>query len=176
VLTLGIGLARGAAILAGMIISAGMDDRARESVFVALVAGWTNAALLILPLPLFERSMIGLFSSEPLTIERAERALALLRWSTFGIATWQVLLASFAAYGATMRASVLIILGDACGLATAYAWPGSRLDAACIAWIVAGSVKGLLPMALVFAGRLRVTRVAGDVPPDAAIDTLDGGR
>lgn len=156
------GLARGGAILAGMSIGAGMHDRARKSVIVTLVAGWAIVAILIFPLPLFERALIGLFSSEPPTIERAERALMLLRWSAFGIATWQVLLASFAAYGATMRASLLIILGEVCGLATAYAWPGSRLDGACVAWIVASSVKGLLLIALVLAGRLRVTRVASD--------------
>jgi multidrug resistance protein, MATE family len=146
-----LGLAQGGAILVGQALGAELHDRARSGVRATLVIGWIVIAVFIAATA-FARPVIGLFTDDPAIARAAEHALALMRWAGLGIATWQVLLASFAAYRATARAGALLITGEVAGLVVAFAWPGSNLDGVCVAFIAANALKALLLLGL-FAAR-----------------------
>jgi Na+-driven multidrug efflux pump len=107
---------------------------------------------------MFDRPIIGLFTSEPAVADAAAHALSILRWAGFGVATWQILLASFAAHRATVRASLLIIAGEAVGLAVALVLPGPKLDAVCIAFVAANGLKAALLLGLVATGTIARAR------------------
>ena len=140
-------LAQGGSILVGQALGAGLTDRARQGVRAALISGWFVMALFVV-VTLFDRSIIGLFTSDPGITDAASHALSILRWAGFGVAAFQILMSSFAAYRATIRASLLMVGAEVVGLAVAFAWPGSALDAACFAVVAANTLKGALLLVL----------------------------
>jgi Na+-driven multidrug efflux pump len=150
-------LAQGGAILIGQSLGAGLADRARRGVRATLVAGWMVMVVFVAA-TLFDRPIIALFTSEPAIADAAAHALSILRWAGFGVATWQILLASFAAYRATVRASLLIIGGEAVGLAIALGLPGPKLDAVCIAFVAGNALKAALLLWLVATGAIARAR------------------
>jgi Na+-driven multidrug efflux pump len=152
-------LAQGGAILIGQSLGAGLVDRARRGVRATLFAGWLVMAVFILATG-FDRPVIGLFTSDPAIADAAAHALAILRWAGLGIATWQILLACFAAHRATVRASLLIIGGEAVGLAVALVLPGSYLDAVCIAFVAANGLKAALLLWLAATGIMARARAS----------------
>jgi len=159
-------LAQGGGILIGQALGAGLADRARRGVRGALLAGWVVMTVFVTA-TMFDRPIIGLFTSDPAITDAAAHALSILRWAGFGVATWQVLLASLAAHRATVRASLLMISGEAVGLTVALGLPGSKLDAVCIAFVAANGLKAALLLWLVATGtmaraRAKLTVAAAD--------------
>lgn len=150
-------LAQAGGILIGQALGAGLTDRARRGMRATLVLGW-GVMIVFIVATLFDRPVIALFTSRPEIADAAAHALSILRWAGFGVATWQILLSSFAAHRATVRASVLIIAGEAVGLAVALALPGANLDAACIAFVVANGLKAALLLWLVATGTIARAR------------------
>jgi multidrug efflux pump len=150
-------LAQAGGILIGQSLGAGLADRARRGVRGALLAAWLVMTVFVTA-TMFDRPIIGLFTSEPAVADAAAHALSILRWAGFGVATWQILLSSFAAHRATVRASLLIISGEAVGLAVALVLPGPKLDAVCIAFVAANGLKAALLLGLVATGTIARAR------------------
>ena len=137
------GVAQGGGILIGQALGAGLYDRARRSVGVLLVAGMLIMGVFV-GATLFDRPVIGLFSSDPHVVAAGVHALAILRWGLFGAATWQILLDVFAAYKTTVRAGLLMVAGELLGLVFVLVWSGSLLDRVCYAFIVSNALKAVL--------------------------------
>lgn len=68
-------------------------------------------------------------------------SIAIVRWGLFGAVTWQILLACFSAYQTTVRAGIVMVFGEAFGVALAFAWPGSPLDSVCAAFVGSNLLK-----------------------------------
>jgi Na+-driven multidrug efflux pump len=164
-------LAEGGGILVGQSLGAGDADRARRGVRAMLLAGWTVMGVFVVATA-FSRPIIGLFTDKPAVADAAAHALSILRWGGFGVATWQILLAAFAAHRATVRAGMLIISGEAVGLVVALALPGARLDAVCIAFVAANALKAVLLLGLLATGTIARARAelatAGTDPSEGA--------
>ncbi len=152
-------LAQGGGITIGQSIGARELDRARRAVGVTLVTGWIVIAGFVIA-TLFARPIVALFTADPAVANAALDAIAILRWAAFGIATWQILLGAFAAHRVTMRASLLVIGGEAVGLVVAFTWPGSYLESVCVAYVIANVVKAVLLLVLVATGSLARARAA----------------
>lgn len=165
-------LAQAGGILIGQSLGAGLADRARRCVRSTLCAGWLVMTVFVIA-TMFDRPLIGLFTSDPAVADAAARALSILRWAGFGVATWQILLSSFAAHRATVRASLLIIGGEAVGLAVALLLPGSKLDAVCIAFVAANGLKAALLVWLVAAGT--IARARANLAVAGAADAVTAG-
>ncbi|TMQ06167.1 MAG: hypothetical protein E6J90_47060 [Deltaproteobacteria bacterium] len=146
-------LAQAGGILIGQSLGAGLVDRARRGMRVTLVTGWALMAVFVIATVL-DRPVIALFTSDPAVADAAAHALSILRWAAPGVATWQILLAAFAAHRATVRASLLIVAGEAVGLAVALALPGPRLDAACIGFVAANWLKAAALLWLLATGAI----------------------
>jgi Na+-driven multidrug efflux pump len=146
-------LSQAGATLIGQALGAGLAERARGAIRTTLFAGTLIIALFI-GATVFDRPLIELFSPDGAIVDAAVRALSIMRWGLLGVATWQILLAAFAAYTRTMKASIVVILGEALGLAVACLLPGSHLDSVCISFIAASIFKAVLLLALVATGEL----------------------
>jgi len=152
-------VAEAGAILVGQCLGAGLHERARRGVRATLLAGAIVMAVFVFVTTVFDRQIVGLFTSDAAIVAAAGRALSILPWAAFGIAAWQILVQAFAAYGATMRASVFMIGGEVLGVGVALAWPGTGLDAACVGMVAANLVKGALMLWLLAAGKVKPTTV-----------------
>lgn len=159
-------VAQSGSILIGQSLGAGLRDRARRAIRAALLVGWSVMALFIAATAL-DRPIVGLFTSDPAIMEAARHALSILRWAGLGVATWQILLSCFSAHQATVRASLLMIAGEMFGLAVAFSWPGSYLDAVCVALVAANGLKGALLLGLLATGKITRAPAAAVVPPAA---------
>jgi Na+-driven multidrug efflux pump len=161
-------LAQAGGILIGQSLGAGLVDRARRTMRVTLVTGWALMVVFVVA-TVFDRPVIALFTSDPAVADAAAHALSILRWAAPGVATWQILLAAFAAHRATVRASLLILAGEAIGLAVALALPGPRLDAACIGFVAANWLKAAALLWLLATGAIVRARqkLAGDAAKGA---------
>jgi Na+-driven multidrug efflux pump len=146
-------LAQGGGILIGQSLGAGLADRARRGIRATLLAGWLAMTVFVIA-AVFDRPIIGLFTARPEIADAAAHALSILRWGGFAVATWQILLASFAAHRATVRASLLVIAGEAVGLAVALLLPGATLDAVCIGFVAGNVVKAAALLWLVATGSI----------------------
>jgi Na+-driven multidrug efflux pump len=146
-------LSQASSTLIGQALGAGLADRARGAIRTTLFGGTLIMALFI-GATMFDRPVIELFTPDGAIVDAAEHALSILRWGLLGVATWQILLAVFAAYTRTVKASVIVILGEAVGLALACLLPGSRLDSVCISFIAASVFKAALLLALLATGEL----------------------
>jgi Na+-driven multidrug efflux pump len=138
----------------GIVISqslgAGLDERAMRVVRATLLIGWSVAAVLI-GLTFFALPAVRLFTSDQEVVTATLDALSRLRWGLFGAVTWQVLLACFAAYQTTVRAGILLVVGEAFGIALAFVWPGSHLDAVCTAFVASNLLKAVAMLWLFFS-------------------------
>ena len=136
-------LSQAGAVIVGQALGANDPERARHAARAGLIAVLATAAVFVVA-TLFAAPVIGLFSSDPKIQDAAMHALGILRWAAFGIGAWQVALAASAAHRKTMKPSTLLIIGEACGLLCALAWPHNALDGVCIAFILANVVKAAL--------------------------------
>jgi Na+-driven multidrug efflux pump len=152
-----LGFARGTGIVVGQALGAGLNDRAARAVPIGLIIGLC-IALVYVGLTCFARPLIELFSSSPAIVDAAEHALGIMRWGLLAGGSWQVMLSCFAAHRATVRAGLLMIVGEACGLVVALMWRGSFLDAVSAAFIVANVTKAGLLGALLATGVLAKAR------------------
>jgi Na+-driven multidrug efflux pump len=146
-------VAEAGAILVGQCIGAGRHERARRGISATLFAGALVMAVFIVA-TMFDRQLIALFTSDREITDAASHALSIIRWATIGIAAWQILLQAFAAHGATVRASMYMVLGEGIGLAVGLAWPSSYLDGACVAIVVSNLIKGGLLVWLYVTGKV----------------------
>jgi Na+-driven multidrug efflux pump len=141
-------LSNGARVIMAQSLGAAMPHRARS----ALRGGLVGAALLVTGFVLATMAdtwIIGLFTTDPDIAGHSERALSIMRWGLYGLATWQVLLASFAALGLSGRASALTMGAEIAGLIFALLWPGDApLETVALAFCVASGLKALLLLAL----------------------------
>lgn len=163
-------VAQAGGILIGQSLGAKLYDRAQRGVRAALLSGWFVMALFIVA-TLFDRPIIGLLTSDPAVADAAHDALSIMRWAAFGIATFQILMNVFGAHKATVRASLLLVGSEVLGLVVAFAWPGSYLDAACVAVVVSAVVKGVLLLWLLATGHHRRSlEQRGDQVSVASVD------
>jgi Na+-driven multidrug efflux pump len=156
-------IAQAGGILIGQSLGAGLHARARSAIRATLFGACLVMALFI-ALTVFDRPLIEVFTSERAIADATEQALALMRWGFLGVATWQVLLAVFGAYRATVKAGILAVIGEAFGVVLAFLLPGSRLEAVCTAFIAANALKALLLLSLLARGALREKEVPVATP------------
>jgi Na+-driven multidrug efflux pump len=152
-----LGLAQASGILIGQSLGAGLHERARRGARTALLLGWLVISVFV-GVTMFSGPIIGMFTSDPAIAAEAERALSIIRWASFGIATFQILLASFAAHRATVRASLLLVGGEVFGLVVAFSLPGSHLDAVCYSFVAASFLKAAFMLWLLAARTIERAR------------------
>jgi Na+-driven multidrug efflux pump len=141
-------LSQGAGVIMGQSLGAELPGRARA----ALRAGLIGAILVatgFMILLLAAHWIVRFFTTDPEIAGQTDRALATMRWGLYGIAAWQVLMASFAALKMSARASGLTVAAEIAGLVFALLWPAdSPLEAVALAFCVASGLKALLLLGL----------------------------
>jgi Na+-driven multidrug efflux pump len=157
---LSLAVAQGTGVMIGQALGARNWQRARDALRVGITGAWIVIGAFVLIVTLFDRQIIGLFTHDPEIVTAAASALALLRWSMFGNATMQILIATFAAHKAVVAASGIMIAGELVGLTVALTWSGSNLQSVGVAMIVASLFKSGLLLGLVATGRLERAREA----------------
>jgi Na+-driven multidrug efflux pump len=163
---LGLALSQGAGVIMAQGLGAEMPERARSALRAGLVGSVLLATAFQVVL-LADKWIIRFFTTDAHIAARSELALSTMRWGLYGLAAWQVLVASFAALKLSMRASGLTVVAEVAGLVFAIVWPGeSPLETVALAFCVASGLKMLLLLAAArWSGLLTGSGAAAQLAP-----------
>jgi Na+-driven multidrug efflux pump len=136
-------IAQAGTILAGQSLGAQNLERAHTAMRSGGVLSMACAALFFVAISVAGEPILSLFTSEKATVAAGVEVIAVLRWTLFPTAAFQVLLMGFAIFGATKRASVLGIIADVIATAFAFVWsgPGSVAEIVAAAFCLSFTLK-----------------------------------
>ena len=137
-------LGQGAGLVMAQALGAGMLDRARSALRAGLIGSVLLASAFQVAM-LADGWILRFFTSDAAIAARSAVALSTMQWGLYGLAAWQVLMASFAARSLSMRASGLTVFAELAGLGFALTWPApSPLESVALAFCVSSGLKTAL--------------------------------